>query len=94
MEIIWRRAALTDLDTIREFIAQDNADAAQRVRSAIQAAVSQLADHPDLGRSGRVDGPHELATAHMPYIVVYRVAAGQVRILALMHTSRQWPQRF
>lgn len=80
MQIIWRRAAVHDLAAIGEFIAQDNTEAASRVRAAIQATVSRLADHPDLGRAGRVDGTREVVTAHVPYIVVYRVAEDQVRI--------------
>jgi len=54
MEIIWRRAALNDLEAIREFIAQDNPQPAARVRDAIRVAVSRLAVHPNLGRTGRV----------------------------------------
>ena len=94
MEIIWRRAALNDLEAIREFIAQDNPRAATRIFAAIKAAIDPLADHPNLGRPGRVEGTRELIVANLPYIVVYRVAEGVVRVLAVIHTSRQWPRRF
>jgi addiction module RelE/StbE family toxin len=94
MRIIWRRAALNDLEAIREFIAQDNPQAAMRVRAAIRAAVDPLANYPNLGRTGRVDGTRELIVVDLPYIVVYRVAEDTVRILAVIHTSRQWPRRF
>jgi toxin ParE1/3/4 len=93
MQIIWRRTALNDLKTIRAFIAQDNTEAADGVSSAIRTTVMRLADYPDLGRAGRADGTRELAIPHMPYIVAYRVAEGQVHILTIIHTSRQWPQR-
>ena len=93
MEIIWRQAALNDFEAIRAFIAQDNTAAADGVRAAILTAVSRLANHPDLGRAGRVDGTRELPIPHTPYIVAYRVAESQVRILAIMHTLRQWPER-
>jgi len=69
MEIIWRRAALNDLDAIREFIAQDNPDAATRVYVAIEGAVGRLADYPYLGRAGRVEGTRELILGNLPYIV-------------------------
>lgn len=94
MEIIWRRAALNDLRSIHEFIAEDNPGAAARVHAAIRAAVGSLADHPNLGRAGRVEGTRELVIVGLPYIVAYRVADDQVRILAVIHTSRQWPKRF
>jgi len=94
MRIIWRRAALGDLEAVREFIAQDNPPAATRVHSAIRAAVDPLANYPNVGRAGRVDGTRELALSRLPYIIVYRVAEDTVRILAVIHTSRQWPRRF
>ncbi|MBV9861174.1 MAG: type II toxin-antitoxin system RelE/ParE family toxin [Alphaproteobacteria bacterium] len=94
MQIIWRAAAIRDLNAIREFIAQDKPKSADRVRSAIRTAVERLADHPNLGRAGHVDGTRELVIAGTPYIIAYRVAAGSLRILAVMHGSRRWPDRF
>jgi toxin ParE1/3/4 len=94
MQVIWRRAALSDLDAIREFMAQDNPEAAARVRAAIQTAVHRLADHPNLGRAGQVEGTRELIIGRAPYILAYRVIENQVRILAIIHTSRQWPRHF
>ena len=94
MEIIWRRAALNDLEALHEFIAEDNPEAAQRVAAAIGAAVHPLAEHPNLGRAGRVGGTRELVLSSLPYIIVYRIVAEQVRILSVMHTSRQWLRRF
>ncbi len=94
MEIFWRRSALNDLESIREFIAPDNPRAATRVHAAIRAAIDPLADHPNLGRAGRVGGTRELIVTGLPYIIVYRVTEDIVRILAVIHTSRQWPQRF
>ena len=94
MRIIWRRTALNDLEAVREFIAQDNPQAAMRVHGVIHAAVDPLANYPNLGRAGRVDGTRELIVVDLPYIVVYRVAEDTVRILAVIHTSRQWPRRF
>jgi plasmid stabilization system protein ParE len=35
-----------------------------------------------------------LIISNAPYIVAYRVVENQVRILAIVHTSRQWPRRF
>lgn len=92
MQIIWRRRALNDLDAIRNFIAQDNPQAAARVRDTIATSVERLARHPNLGRAGRVDRTRELTIPRVPYVVVYRVAEDRVRILAVIHTSRQWPE--
>lgn len=94
MEIIWRRVALRDLASVYEYIVQDNPAAATRVRATIRNAVASLAEHPHLGRPGRVEGTRELVISSFPYIVAYRVAEETVRILAIIHTSRRWPQRF
>ena len=94
MEIIWGASALNDLEAVREFIAQDNPLAAALVLTAIRDAVDRLGRHPSLGRAGRVDGTRELIISNAPYIVAYRVVENQIRILAVIHTSRQWPRRF
>jgi toxin ParE1/3/4 len=94
MKIVWRTAALNDLAEIRRFIARDNPPAASRVRALIRAAVERLADHPNLGRPGRVSGTRELVVARTPYIVAYRVHDSQLRILSVIHGARRWPERF
>jgi len=94
MEIIWRQAALNDLEAIREFIAQDNPQAAARIRTTIRSAIERLAAYPNLGRAGRVEGTRELVIPDTPYIAAYRVVDDQLRILAIVHGSRQWPRRF
>ena len=66
MEIVWRRAALNDLEAIREFIEQDNPAAAVRVYEAIRAAVDPLATYPNFGRAGRVQGTRELVLSSLP----------------------------
>jgi len=94
VEIIWRRVALHDLEEIRRYIAQENPAAADRARAMIRNAVLRLADHPYLGRSGRVDGTRELIIPGTPYIVVYRMLDQRLRILSVIHGSRRWPERF
>ena len=94
MEIIWRRIALNDLEGIRRYIAEENPTAGARIRATIRNAVEQLADHPHLGRPGRVEGTRELVVPDTPFIVVYRVLANQPRITAVIHGERRWPDRF
>ena len=94
MEIIWRRAALDDLDQVRRYIARDNPAAGARIRALIRNAVERLADHPYLGRPGRVDKTRELLVAGTPYIVAYRVRDNRLRILSVIHAARRWPERF
>ena len=78
----------------RKEIAQDNPEAAARMRRAIRIAIDRLAQHPNFGRAGRIEGTRELIISNAPYIVDYRVVEDQLRILAILHTSRRWPRRF
>jgi len=78
---------------IAEYIAQDNQTAAYAVHEAILRQVGRLAEHPQIGRPGRVEGTRELVVSGMPYIVAYRVTDQDVTILRVLHGAQQWPKR-
>jgi toxin ParE1/3/4 len=94
MEVVWRQVALNSLERARAYIAQDNPAAAERVREQILNAVRDLADMPNMGRPGRVEGTRELVVAGTPYIVAYTVLDNQVAIIAVQHSAQKWPDRF
>ena len=54
------------------------------------SAASLFANHPKLGKSGKTQGTRELVP-HENYRLVYEMNGDTVWILALVHTSRQWP---
>lgn len=89
----WTRRALRRLDEIGTHIAIDNPGAAMRVVARLVAAADALANHPALGRPGRLTGTRELVLADMPYIIPYRVTPTDIEILTVMHTSQAWPER-
>lgn len=89
--IVWTKRAVRRLDLVGEYIAENNTDAAARVVARIVTAVDLLAEHPAMGRIGRVKGTHELVFADIPYIVPYRVQRLAVQILTVMYTSQKWP---
>jgi toxin ParE1/3/4 len=72
----------------------DNPAAASRVIRAIREEVRLLAENPLMGRVGGVVGTRELVVRAYPYIVIYRVGAEAVRVLAVIHTSRHWHPGF
>jgi toxin ParE1/3/4 len=78
---------------IAEYIAQDNQTAAYAVHEAILRQVGRLAEPPQIGRPGRVEGTRELVVSGMPYIVAYRVTDQDVTILRVLHGAQQWPKR-
>ena len=78
---------------IAEYIAQDNQTAAYAVHEGILRQVGGLAEHPRIGRPGRVEGTRELVVSGTPYIVAYRVAGEDVTILRVLHGAQQWPKQ-
>jgi addiction module RelE/StbE family toxin len=91
--VAWLRAALDDLRGIHAYIALDNPAAASRVVKAVRDDVKVRQDHPAIGRPGRIEGSRELVIGHFPYIVAYRQAVTRVEILAVLHSSRRWPEQ-
>ena len=57
----------------------------------IERQIDLLAEHPQIGREGRVKGTRELIIGHTPYIAVYRVKKKEVEILHILHGAQRWP---
>ena len=93
MLIRWREQAEADLDEIFDYLIDRNPHAALRVRLAIREHTTLLAEHPGMGRPGRVTSTRELVIARTPYVVAYTVdaRADTVIILRVLHGARQWP---
>ena len=94
MRIVWQDEAERDLDMIAEYILQDDPGVALRLVYTIRVATLVLREHPNIGRTGRVEGTRELVISGLPYILPYQIADQEIRILAVMHTSRKWPDTF
>lgn len=92
--VVWLDEALEDLKSIGDYIAQENANAAYNVLIRIKAITDNLSRHPEIGRPVRVLGTHEIVMSDLPYILVYQITDKDIRILAVMHTSRKWPDNF
>jgi addiction module RelE/StbE family toxin len=68
MKISWSPTAISDLESIRDYIARDNASAARKIANRIKESVSRLVNFPLSGRAGRVPGTHELVIPGTSYI--------------------------
>ncbi len=88
MRIEWTRSAARDLRELREYIARDNPRAAEAVAFGILEAVERLAEFPASGRPGRKANTRELVVAGTPFVIPYRITAGSVEILAVLHGAR------
>ena len=90
MKVTWTPEALHDRSDVWDYIAADNPRAAGRMDELFSDAAARLADHPKLGRPGRIKGTRELVL-HESYRLVYEISGETVWMLALVHTARQWP---
>ncbi len=64
---------------------------ARRMKRFLEASVLPLAEHPYLYRqSEKVLGLREIV-AHPNYLILYRVAANQIEIVAVVHARREFP---
>jgi len=92
MRLEWSQFALADRDTIFEYLEADSPQAAIIVDERIREQVEGLAQFPESGRTGRVEGTRELVIQRTPYVAAYRIAGDTVRILRVLHGARQWPE--
>lgn len=93
MQLKWLRRALQNLDVEAAYIAKDSPQAASDFVTHVRVSVAMLAEHPDIGRPGRIVGTRELVIKRFPYIVPYRVRGGGIEILRVFHTARKWPSQ-
>lgn len=94
MLIWWSTPATQQLAAAFDYIAADDAGAASRITNHIWDSVDILAHHPYAGRKGRVEGTRELVISGTPFVVAYRTEKNEVRILAVFHAAREWPEEF
>ena len=93
--IEWRPMARDDLRAIVRYIGKDNPTRARSFGKELRDKTRPLAQHPELGRTGRPGLPDWLRelVVHPNYIVFYRLqaAARIVQILRVKHTAQQVP---
>jgi addiction module RelE/StbE family toxin len=94
MIIVWLDEAAADLEREMDYLMARNPQAALRIARTIRAQVSQLADYPEFGRVGRVAGTRELIIVDTPYIIAYYLKGLEIRMLAVIHAKRKWPETF
>lgn len=93
MRVRWLRRALETLDQEAAYIAQDSPRMAAEFVVHLRDSAAMLADHPGMGRPGRIAGTRELVVTRFPYILPYRLRGDAVEVLRVFHTARKWPKR-
>jgi toxin ParE1/3/4 len=90
VSLSWKQEAIADLLAIIDYISDDNPSAAQALKEDIEGKASELLNHPQMYRTGRVPGTREMVV-RPNYIVVYSEDTNAVVILRVLHASQQWP---
>jgi toxin ParE1/3/4 len=93
-KIRWLRLALSDLDKLMDYIANDNPEAANKVAMKFLETTRMLSAHPAMGRAGRVPGTREMVISGTPCIIPYRVVDDEVQIIRVLHAARKWADKF
>ncbi len=87
VQVVWTKRAISDLESIRTYVAQDRPMAADRLADKLFRAGNALDQKSDRGR--RISGNRRELTHVRPYLIRYRVKAEAVEILALRHQARK-----
>jgi len=94
MRVRWTTPAREQFVSAYEYIAEENRAAAVRSAYQIWESTQLLARHSMAGREGRVAGTRELTIPGTPFVVAYRIEKNGMRILAVLHAAREWPEEF
>lgn len=90
MKIIWTKEAAQDRADIWDYLYAVNPKAAVDMDNRFSDVISRLAQFPEHGPAGIIAGTRELIP-HQSYRIVYERVLDAIWILAVVHTSRQWP---
>ena len=87
--LIWTHRAITDIQSIQQFIAQDSPHYAELVTQRLIASVERL---PALPQSGRVvpeiNDPTVREVIQDSYRIAYRLIREEIHILTVHHAAR------
>jgi toxin ParE1/3/4 len=90
MQIVWRAKARADFRRIIDYISDRSQSAAIGLETATARTVEFLSINPLMYRPGRLPDTRE-AVIHPNYVIVYRVAADRIIILAVLHARQSYP---
>jgi addiction module RelE/StbE family toxin len=94
VKIQWTRGARADLNEIFDYLLLENPGAAPEVLDKIEQSAAYLADHPGMGRPGRVKSTRELIIPGLPWILPYLTGPDTITIVRVIHAAMQWPGSF
>ena len=91
MKLRYTQRARRHLESISEFIAENNPTAARRVGERIREIAALLGKFPLMGHVGVLAGTREMSVPGLPYIIGYRDDDDAVTILGVYHGRQLRP---
>ena len=83
--------AEADLDAIAAYYGTINPAATLAILDAVARTQGLLAEHPFVGRPGKVPGTREAVVVGTAFILVYVPSADAVTIVKVLDSRSQWP---
>jgi len=91
MRVRFTRTAQRDLAEIHAYISHDSPTIASRVVARLVERSRELADHPFEGRETDEPEVRVIVARRLRYLIFYTIAADEIRITHIRHTSRRRP---
>ena len=83
--------AADDLESIKVYIEREDGVAAERIIEQIRGVIQLLAEWPQMGHEGVVEGTYERTVPRTPYVIVYRMDLGsqdKLIVLRVPHAAQ------
>ena len=90
MKLVWGHHARRDLRELISYIAKDSIQNAELVSPRILDSAGRLLHSPFASRLGRIEGTRERILQRTPYLILYKVTPGQIRVLRILRGTRRW----
>ncbi|MGB8398127.1 type II toxin-antitoxin system RelE/ParE family toxin [Bradyrhizobium sp.] len=90
MKLVFDDQAISDLENIFNWIAQDSPATAKIVTDRLFSSIELLVSFPRIGHVGRDSKTFEWVVPRLPYVVVYEVDRAQecVVVTAVFHSAQ------
>jgi len=83
----------TDINSIWNYVAQDNPAAADRVEQEIQEAIEKLAKNPNFGHFRDDIAPPQYRFYRVfSYLIIYRIEEDTLIVVRVIHGARDLPK--
>jgi toxin ParE1/3/4 len=92
MKIRYTATALTELDDILSYIANDNPLAASEVAAIIRATIARLAEYPRMAIETDVPGVRISPVLPYRYIIFYNIGGEYLIVRNIRHAARDRPR--